>query len=156
MAGADWSEAVELASGRLWLPMRRPEDVIPHLGKGELHWKEGRSARLLAEQWFSARGLPASVSAILATAEEWRGAKMLEGWPERETELPWGTGRPTQTDLLALLRLASGELAVLGIEAKVDETLGPLVVRQVVIACPFHTARRSPGLPAAESSAILC
>lgn len=107
--------------------MRWPEDVIPFLGKQELHWKEGRSAKLLIDQWFAAGGLPASVRTVLETAEPFSGATMLEGWPERETELPWGRGRPTQTDLLALLRLKSGELAVLGIEAKVDETLGPLV-----------------------------
>jgi hypothetical protein len=107
--------------------MRRPEDVIPFLGKQELHWREGRSAKLLMDQWFAAGGLPASIRAVLDTAGPFSGATMLEGWPERETELPWGKGRPTQTDLLALLRLESGELAVLGIEAKVDETLGPLV-----------------------------
>lgn len=88
--------------------MKRPEDVIPHLGKGELHWKEGRSAKLLADQWFAARGLPPSVRNVIEQAEPFIGTVMLEGWLERETELPWGKGRPTQTDLLALLKLQSG------------------------------------------------
>lgn len=125
--GATKTSATSYLMARLHLPMRRPEDVIPFLGKQDLHWKEGRSAKLLIEQWFAAGGLPTSVSALLDRSGPFKGARMLEGWPERETELPWGRGKPTQTDLLALLKLANGELAVLGVEAKVDETLGPLV-----------------------------
>src|SRR5690349_5294781 len=133
MPGRDKSNAVAVGrrttqpTVRLSLPMRAPEDVIPHLGKGALHWKEGRSAKLLADAWFSAGGLPASVRAVIEQAPEYKDVVMLEGWLERATELPWGRGNPTQTDLLALLRRADGTQAVLGIEAKVDETLGPIV-----------------------------
>jgi hypothetical protein len=45
---------------------------------------------------------------------------------EKQTELDT-FGRPSQTDVLALLRIKSGN-AILGIEAKVDETFGPLVI----------------------------
>ena len=29
----------------------RPEDIIPRLGKGESHWKRGRSAFELSHRW---------------------------------------------------------------------------------------------------------
>lgn len=111
---------------RIHVPLLQPEDVIPHLGKGALHWKEGRSARLLAEQWFTANSIPDSVASLLDDTEEWRGAALVDAFLERVTDLPWGSGAGTQTDLLATVRLKTDELAVLGIEAKVDETLGPL------------------------------
>lgn len=111
----------------LHLPMRAPEDVIPHLKKGSLHWRDGYSAKSAAERWFNAAGFPDEVRAVLDQAEEYRDCALLEGWFERETQLPWGQGRPTQTDILTLARLKNGELAVVGIEAKVREPFGPLV-----------------------------
>lgn len=113
--------------GRLHLPMQRPEDVIPHLGKQELHWREGYSAKSAAERWFHADGFPVEIRTVLDQAEDYRGCLLIEGWFERETDLPWGKGRPTQTDLLTLARTADGQLAVIGIEAKVKESFGPLI-----------------------------
>ena len=37
---------------QLHLPIRRPEDVIPYLGSPG-HWRDGRSAKLIAESWFA-------------------------------------------------------------------------------------------------------
>lgn len=42
---------------QLHLPMRRPEDVIPFLGSPG-HWRDGRSAKLVAESWFAAKDRP--------------------------------------------------------------------------------------------------
>ncbi len=42
---------------QLHLPMRRPEDVIPYLGSPG-HWRDGRSAKLVAESWFAAKDRP--------------------------------------------------------------------------------------------------
>lgn len=47
---------------RIHLPLLRPEDVIPHLGKGELHWRDGYSAKAVCESRFNANDIP-SVSA---------------------------------------------------------------------------------------------
>lgn len=112
-------------SSRLAVPLLRPEDVIPHLGK-PTHWKQGRSAKALADVWFHARDLPDAVRRVLDSAEGLQGAEFLEGWLERETDLNDGGAAPSQTDLLALLGVAR-DLVVLGIEAKVDESFGPLV-----------------------------
>jgi len=106
--------------------MLRPEDVIPHLGKGELHWRNGYSAKAVCESWFNANDIPLSVRRVLETADEYQGAQLIDAWLERCTHLPWGRGNPTQTDLLAVLAIG-GELALLAIEAKVRESFGPYV-----------------------------
>jgi hypothetical protein len=111
--------------GYFHIPIEKPEEIIPRLGKQELHWKKGRSAYELSSLWMKAGGLPPSVRAVIEQAPEWQGAKFLEGIFERETKLP-GKGRPSQTDLLAILELKDGN-AILGVEGKVDEAFGPLV-----------------------------
>ena len=112
-------------SSRLAVPLKRPEDVIPHLGKPS-HWKQGRSAKSLADSWFGCGDIPVPVREVLDTVEYLRGAELLDGWLERETDLGDGRATPSQTDLLALLGVGR-ELVVLGVEAKVDESFGPLV-----------------------------
>jgi hypothetical protein len=108
------------------LPLSKPEDVIPFLGKGPLHWKKGRSAFETAHSWFGARNLPSPVRAILNTNRLFADAVLTRAYFERSTPLD-RTGRgPSQTDVLALLKTKSG-VAVLGVEAKVDETFGPYV-----------------------------
>lgn len=111
---------------RIHVPRLHPEDVIPHLGKGELHWRDGYSAKAVCESWFSANDIPPAVRAVLDQAEEYRRAELIDAWLERCTNLPWGRGKPSQTDLLAVLGLREG-LAVLGVEAKVKESFGPYV-----------------------------
>lgn len=111
---------------RVHVPLLQPEDVIPHLGKGELHWRDGYSAKAVCERWFPANEIPPSVRSVLDQAEEYRDAELIDAWLERSTHLPWGRGNPSQTDLLAVLGLGD-ELAVLGVEAKVKESFGPYV-----------------------------
>jgi hypothetical protein len=112
-------------SSRLAVPLLRPEDVIPHLGK-PTHWKQGRSAKALADAWFRAGDIPHAVKRVLASSPFWLRADLLEAWLERETDLQDGRVTPSQTDLLALVGVDK-QLGVLGIEAKVDESFGPLV-----------------------------
>lgn len=106
-------------------PIARPEEIIPFLGGGARHWKKGRSAHELAHSWFAAQGLPAPVTQMLATVPEFAGARLIAAHFERDTALP-GRGKASQTDLLALCEAESGTF-VLGVEGKVDETLGPHV-----------------------------
>ena len=109
---------------RIHVPLRKPEDVIPHLGK-PTHWKEGRSAKAVAESWFYANDIPGPVRAVLDQAEEYRGAELIDAWLERCVDLGDGN-QPTQTDLMAVLGIGD-RLAVLAVEAKVDESFGPTV-----------------------------
>jgi hypothetical protein len=107
------------------VPLRRPEDVIPHLGERH-HWRQGRSAKALADFCWETGALPPVVGALLAQSPMLAGAELLEAWLERENDLEDGRGRPSQTDLLALLGTGD-QLAVLGVEAKTGEPFGPTV-----------------------------
>lgn len=104
---------------RVHVPLQEPEDIIPHLGAPH-HWREGRSAKCLIDQWWNANDFPSSVRSILEQTPEWRDAKLLDAFAERCTNL--GDGRPShsQSDLLAVVGLDSG-IGILTIEAKVDE-----------------------------------
>ena len=103
----------------------RPEDVIPHLAKGRGDWKKGYSAYELAHSWVLAGDVPQRVRAVLDGDPTFRGAAPIEGLFERKVDL--GTpGRPSQTDLLLLMKLHGG-YGVIAIEGKVEEPFGPLV-----------------------------
>lgn len=103
----------------------RPEDVIPHLAKGTGDWKKGYSAYELAHSWVAADGVPQSVRTVLDGDPTFRGARPIEGFFERKVDL--GTpGRPSQTDLLLLMKLRRG-YGVIAIEGKVEEPFSPLV-----------------------------
>lgn len=115
---------------RLHLPLLQPAGVIPHLGAA-LHWREGRSARCVAEAWFVAAGrLPEAVAAVLATAPAFVGIELLDGFLERCVELG-DVGRPSQTDVMAICGVAD-RLAVIAVEAKVDESFGPRVAEWLI------------------------
>ena len=122
-------------------PIKRPEDIIPHLAKQERHWKKGYSAYELAYSWVGAKGIPNPVVAVLHQAEEFLGMELIEGFFEKETDLR-SRGRPSQTDLLALIGDGEG-FAVLGIDGKVDEPFGPLVSEWLVDASANKRARLS-------------
>lgn len=106
--------------------MTDPKDVIPFLGKGEAHWREGFSAHALANTWFGKDDFPDRVRAVLDGHPAFAHARLLEGFFERETDLRDGLGKASQTDLLALVRLSSG-LAVLGVEGKVEESFANVI-----------------------------
>lgn len=126
------------------IPIEKPDEIIPRLGKQEKHWKVGRSAYELSNAWMNAGGIPPSVRAVLAKAPEWASATLLEGIFEHETEIP-GKGRPSQTDLLALVMLNDTN-AILGVEGKVDEPFGPLVGEWLVDNASANKTVRLAGL----------
>lgn len=107
------------------MPLRSPADVIPHLGR-PTHWRQGRSAKAVADSWFAANGLPGSVRSLLEQAPEYIGAELLDAWLERSTDLGDRRQSHSQTDVLGILGAKAG-IAILGVEAKVTETFGPFV-----------------------------
>ncbi|GAA4019269.1 hypothetical protein GCM10022280_18840 [Sphingomonas swuensis] len=114
-----------MTDSRLSIFAKKPDDVVPRLGS-PLHWRQGRSAKALADRWMQAEGFPTCVAAMLCQAPEYRNADLLDGWFERETDLLDEQGRPSQTDLLALITSDDG-LATLAVEGKVDEPFGDSV-----------------------------
>lgn len=109
---------------RVHVPLKRPEDVIHHLGSPS-HWQPGRSAKSVTDLWFASNAVPPLVSAILSKDSAFANATLLDAFLERRVDLGDGE-KPSQTDLMAILRL-DGRLGVLAVEAKVDETFGKTV-----------------------------
>jgi hypothetical protein len=110
---------------RIAVPLLKAADVKPHLGK-RTHWKQGRSAKSVADSWFAANDLPASIRALLEDSADLKNAELIDAWLERKTDLGDGRASHSQTDLFAILAV-DDELAALGIETKVDESFGPFV-----------------------------
>jgi hypothetical protein len=111
---------------RLHAPLLAPTDVIPHLARGERHWKQGYSAHAIATTWFGAKGLPDAIHRTLGTHPRLSGAVLLDAFVERETDLRDGARGPSCTDVLAILKGPDG-LVVMAVEGKVREDFGPTV-----------------------------
>jgi len=111
---------------RLHVPLLKPEDVIPHLAKQEVHWRAGYSAQELAVAWSTAgNNFPPAVRNVLNTAPEYVNAEFVDGFFEREVELG-SPGRNSQTDLMVIAGLHD-ELATIAVEGKVNESFAELV-----------------------------
>lgn len=94
------------------------------LGDPDLHWKAGRSAKLVADLWEGSGGLPESVVSLLSGGGI-VAPELLIAVPEWVTAPPDGL-RGSQSDVFALLKHDQG-IAALVVEAKVNETFGPTV-----------------------------
>ena len=102
------------------IPSNGPEDWARVLGDPVKHWRTGYSARSAAYSWETARGLPVEIAEALGPDVE-----LLLAIPEHKVEMP-GRGADSQCDVFALCR-RSGELMVVAVEAKVDESFGPTI-----------------------------
>jgi len=113
---------------RIVVPTQSAEDWKRLLAKPELHWKAGYSAMTLAQSWETAHpSVPSEIAAALDSAGDpvLRELELLLAIPEYQVDLPGGR-RPSQTDVLALMRGSAGLVAV-AVEGKVDEAFGPTV-----------------------------
>ncbi len=111
---------------RIFVPTQSGTDWQRLLGQPRRHWKKGCSAMSVAACWEDSNpNLPKEVLATLRGANDPAIAdlKLLAAFPEWEVALPGGK-TVSQTDVLALA-CNSGNLVVLCVEAKVDETFGP-------------------------------
>jgi hypothetical protein len=104
-------------------PIGTADAARPYLAQPIKHWKPAHSAYELAHAWATADGLPAEVDRVLRRV--YGECELVEGLFEKEAILPT-PGRPSQTDLLALLR-ASDRSLVVGVEAKAREPFGETV-----------------------------
>lgn len=113
---------------RIVVATQSAEDWKRLLAKPELHWREGFSAMTLAQSWETAHpSVPPEVEVALSSCGDPRLADLhlILAIPEYQVELPGGA-RPSQTDVLALMRGAVG-LVTVAVEGKVDEPFGPTV-----------------------------
>jgi hypothetical protein len=111
---------------RLNVPLKKPDDIIPHLAKREAHWADERSAKELAICWSNAgNDFPPAVKRLLISSPDFHKAELVDGIFEREVDL--GTaGRNSQTDLMVVIGIEE-KLGVIAVEGKVDEPFGDLV-----------------------------
>jgi hypothetical protein len=98
--------------------------------KGELHWKDGRSAKEAAKAWVGSGSptVPPEIASLIASHADTADLNIHTIIPEFETRLDNYRGKGRKHDVLAL---ADGpqETAVIGIEAKADETFGPIITK---------------------------
>ena len=102
--------------------VQSPADVQQYLAKPELQWKPGYSAYELATSWVGAGDIPGRVRKVLDASEVYADVELIEAFVEREVDLR-SPGRPSQTDILALVRGRDG-YAVIAVEGKADEPSG--------------------------------
>jgi hypothetical protein len=106
-------------------PIHDPEEVAQFLAS-EGHWRPGHPLYEVVHSWIAAKGIPPSVQAVLATDPVLAGAKALKVYFEKETGVDQ-SGQKSLTDVVALVGAADRN-AIVGIEAKVDEPFGPVVI----------------------------
>ena len=106
-------------------PLGTPHDARAYLADPIKHWRPHHSALELATAWIGAGGVPPGVARVLDSCSTYAGCRLVEGFFEREVALKT-KGRPSQTDLLALVQLADG-YGVIAVEGKAREPFGDLV-----------------------------
>lgn len=90
------------------------------LADPENHWRDGYSAKLTAQSWEGATGLPPEIAVLLG-----KDAALQLALIEHKVPLAGG-GADSQCDVFALVRAAGRDIA-LAVEAKVNEPFGPLL-----------------------------
>ena len=109
------------------IPANSTEDLRKLLRDPVKHWRQGYSAKSLADHWQDEDGFPADVRRLFESAgvPGVNDAEMLLGIPETKTKLPGG-GYDSQTDLFVLASCSDGLIAM-AVEGKVRETFGEIV-----------------------------
>ncbi len=126
---------------KILIPSDGPQSWQSLLADPEKHWRDGHSAKMLAESWERAQGFPSEVRDLLASSPDpgLAEATPLIGIPEYQVPLPGGS-RPSQNDLF-VLAAAGASLAAIMIEGKVEEPLGPTVAEWLTDASPGKQER---------------
>jgi hypothetical protein len=119
---------------KIYVPTLVPESWQALLADPEKQWKIGFSARAVAHSWEAANGLPPEIADLFGD-----GAELLIALPEHKVSLG-DTGRPSQTDVFALVKSQNKTIAV-AIEGKVDESFGPTIKDWYVEPSPAKQQR---------------
>ena len=109
------------------IPASKPEDWKQFLAQPEKQWKDGHSAKELAEAWQNASGFPQIVKNTLLKSEvtKEKEIEFIQGIPEYKVDLPGGS-RASQNDLFILAKI-DDELVVIMVEGKHREPFGPTI-----------------------------
>jgi hypothetical protein len=98
-----------------------PEEWRRLLADPEMHWKNDKSARLLAYSWCENNGFPKEVESVLIDSEIpiFKNLNILFGFPEYKVSIQGGS-RHSQNDLYLYSR-SGDDIVVVMVEGKVDE-----------------------------------
>jgi hypothetical protein len=111
---------------RIFVPATSVDDWRQLLADPDKHWKDGKSAMLVANEWQSADGFPPHlVSALAAAPKPINSLIPLIILPEHKVAIPGGA-RASQNDVWVLAS-HSGGLASISVEGKVSEPFGETV-----------------------------
>jgi len=127
---------------RVYVPTQSGSDWQRLLAKPQLHWKRGKSAMTTAASWEDAQNsLPPEITALLNSSrdENLVDLKLLLAIPEWEVALEGGD-TTSHTDVLAIARNSKG-LCIVAVEAKVDESFGPLLGEKRAAATSGQSTR---------------
>lgn len=113
---------------RIFLPADSPEEWQRFLAAPERQWRDGYSAKSLAESWHTAAGFPTEITQLLLTSDNtaFQQVDLLFAFPEYKVALP-GRGYASQCDLFVIGKAADGKLLAITVEGKVDEPFGPRI-----------------------------
>lgn len=120
------------------IEIRSVEDWFAHApprGRS-LHWSDGRSAKELARARCSAASgpeVPPEIQSLFASKVELTGFIAEWGEPEARVRFDSVSGEPRNTDLVLVGASGARGVAV-SVEAKADESFGPLVVEELSLA----------------------
>lgn len=100
--------------------------------KRERQWKDGRSAKELAKAWVGAGAarVPAELDALFKSRPATESLVLECGTPEVVTKLDDYRGGKRNHDLV-LIGQAGGVRTLVAVEAKADESFGPVIERYV-------------------------
>jgi hypothetical protein len=96
--------------------------------KGEIQWKDGRSAKELAKAWFRTgkAQIPVELSTLLQSHPITRDFHMEVGLPEKETILDDFKGSGRNHDLVLIGNTLDNRVLI-AVEAKTDESFGDVI-----------------------------
>lgn len=103
----------------IYVPTSGPNDWQRLLAEPELQWRDGYSAKMLAECWEAANGIPREVGRLLENIAP--DPRLLFAFPEHKVQLPGASRGASQNDIFAFVRAGHQTVAVM-VEGKVDES----------------------------------
>jgi len=115
-------EGKEITTLERWKELGSPK------GK-DAHWVNGRSAKECARAWCEGPqglGVPAELTALLDSHRDTQGAAIERVIAEHRVPFDEQAGEPRNTDVAAVATHPAGRIAI-SVEAKADESFGPLV-----------------------------
>ncbi len=122
---------------KIYIPTSNAEQWKQFLAEPEKHWRQGYSARTLANSWQDADGFPSEVDSVLAST--FPSVELLLALPEHKVPLPGGS-RSSQNDIWVLAR-SKDQLISIAVEGKVSEPFGPTVQEWQAVSSPGKAAR---------------